>query len=205
LKHGDFLCGVVLSPYAEFNLKESCMNLTGSILIAMPNLLDPNFHRAVVLILEHTEEGTLGLVLNRKSMLTGKEICDMQELSWVGGDEQVRVGGPVQPNSVWMLHGEAGDDLAGSQRVFLGCHFTTSKEGLKHVAHRTDGKRVIFGGYAGWETDQLTSEIQEGTWLTHQADQELVFDEETEDLWEKALQSLGIDPGSLVPGGGLIQ
>jgi len=181
------------------------MNLTGSILIAMPNLLDPNFHRAVVLILEHTDEGTLGLVLNRQSMLTGREICEMQELPWVGGDEMVRVGGPVQPNSVWMLHGEAGDELAGSQRVFLGCLFTTTKEGLEHVAHRTDGKRVIFGGYAGWDTGQLTNEIREGAWLTHPADTELVFDGDIGDLWEKALKSVGIDPGSLVPGGGLIQ
>ncbi len=173
--------------------------LEGKILIAMPNLLDPNFYRTVVLIVEHDDEGALGLVLNRVSALTTQELCINQGVIWRGRNEQVRVGGPVQPTSLWILHRmeREGED---STPISADCYLTTSLEGLGDVAEAEGEGRRIFAGYSGWGDAQLDDEVREGIWLVADPDGTLIFEAGAGSLWEEALRKVGVDPGMLVVG-----
>ena len=173
------------------------MELAGRLLISMPNLLDPNFYRSVILVLEHDEEGTLGLVLNRKSALTLQELCINQGLIWRGNDGAVRVGGPVQPTSLWVLYrGQA--KHSDFTPVNEDCILTTTMEGLTEVSNDSEGERLLFAGYAGWGEGQLEQEIREGAWLSAPYSRHLIFSQGVKNMWTDALRHVGVDPGSLV-------
>ncbi len=180
------------------------MDLTGSLLIAMPDLHDPNFHRAVVLILESDEEGALGLILNRGSALSAQELCINQGVIWRGVDGPVCVGGPVEPASVWVLH-DQGEEVPDSCMILGDCSLTTTLEGLRTIADAQNAQRVIYAGYAGWGSEQLAGEIREGAWLTTPASPELIFMAERELMWAAAMRSVGVDPGTLVCSSQLLQ
>jgi putative transcriptional regulator len=181
------------------------MELQGWFLIAMPDLLDPNFHRAVVLVLDHGDDGTLGLVVNRPGSVDLTELCASLEIEWQGtSGELLYVGGPVQPASVWMLH-EGADDVPDSLSVMQGCAYSTSRGALTAIAGRPGSRRRLLGGYAGWGPGQLEGELREGAWLTCEANLDLVFGGEPDRVWERALRGVGIDPFALVPGGGELQ
>lgn len=176
------------------------MDLQGQFLIAMPQLLDPNFRRSVVLMLEHSEEGSLGLVINQTGQLTVGSLVSHLEVAWTGDDSVMeRIGGPVQPEVVWMLHGVE-DSIPGSKEVMDGCWFTTSKEGLDVLAATPHTRRRVLRGYSGWAGGQLEAELRQGSWLTRTGDLSLVFSAEPESVWEMALRGAGIDPMALVPG-----
>ena len=175
------------------------MELRGSFLIAMPDLADPNFHRTVVLVVEHDDDdGTVGLVLNRPTEIEPGEFCDGLEIHWEGDEsERVHSGGPVQPSMGWILHGER-EDIVDSGRVTKGLWASTSLRTLEHIAAEPSLRRRIYGGYAGWAPGQLMGEIRAGAWLTCPAVPDLVFHDRPEAVWELALRSIGIDPLALV-------
>ncbi len=181
------------------------MNLKGSFLIAMPDLADPNFHRTVVWVLEHDESGTVGLVINRTSALLNSTLCESQDIEWLGPDGHVRIGGPVQPASIWMVHGCAEAPVKESHSIREGSWFTTDREGLECLALDMHGSRRIFGGYSGWGAGQLAQEIRVGAWLTCPSDLSLVFERAPDEIWEASLAIVGVDPVSLVSGGGALQ
>lgn len=181
------------------------MELQGKLLIAMPNLLDPNFYRSVILVLEHDEEGALGLILNRKSALTARELCINQGLIWRGNDAQVRVGGPVEVTSLWVLH-DRGESVPDSAWIRDDCDLTTTLEGLTEVASAPGMNRLICAGYAGWGASQLAQEMRDGAWITIPAAPDLVFMQDVRNMWGEALRRVGIDPGALVSlGSGTLQ
>ena len=173
------------------------MELAGRLLIAMPDLLDPNFYRSVVLVLEHDADGTLGLVLNRKSALTLQELCINQGLIWRGDDGSVRLGGPVQPTSLWVLYGGQSEH-SDFTTINDGCILTTTMEGLTEVCNDADADRILFAGYAGWGEGQLEQELREGAWLSAPAAKHLVFAKGVKNMWADALRHVGVDPGALV-------
>ena len=141
----------------------------------------------------------MGLVLNRVSALTTQELCINQGVIWRGRNEQVRVGGPVQPTSLWILHRmeRSGED---STPIAESCYLTTSLEGLGDVADAEGTGRRIFAGYSGWGEGQLEEEVREGVWLVSDVDESLIFEAGASSLWESALRLVGVDPGMLVVG-----
>jgi putative transcriptional regulator len=185
-------------------VKEVRDNLAPGFLAAMPNLLDPNFHRTVVLMLRHGDEGAFGLVINRPASVTAGEFCAEQEIPYGGPPNQpVMVGGPVQVDShLLVLRGtESEDDEPGTHEIALteGLAIVASREGL---AHLFPASRVrCYLGYAGWGPGQLEDELAEGAWVPLPPDPRLVFDSDPAKVWQKALRSAGLDPLTLVPGG----
>ena len=179
--------------------------LTASLLIAMPQLQDPNFVRTVMMIVQHDEEGTFGLVLNRPVDMSARELCLGLEMHW-GGDPEASLhwGGPVQPHTGWMLF--ASDDprslpeLVQEEATDLGegVFFAGSMAVLRTIAEWPRGDVRLFLGYAGWGPGQLEGEMAEGVWLTAPASREAIFDVAPESMWEYVVRSLGIDPVTLI-------
>lgn len=177
------------------------MELRGNFLIAMPDLLDPNFHRTVVLVVEHDDEdGTIGLVINRPTDVEATEFCASLDIEWEGdAEDRVYAGGPVQPTMGWILHGSR-EPQVDSGFVADGLWASTSRRTLEWIADQTDLDRRVFGGYAGWGPGQLAEELRTGAWLTCPALAELVFACPADDVWSRALRSMGVDPAALVSG-----
>jgi putative transcriptional regulator len=162
-------------------------SLKGQLLIAVPALLDPNFRRTVVLVGEHTEEGALGLVLNRPSETTVDEA--VPELAvLVASLEQVHVGGPVQPSAIVILADFVEPDRAGSL-VFDSVGFLPSEVDPDELGELRGAR--VFAGYAGWGPGQLDEELEEGSWIVEPAIAADVFTLEPDELWSEVLRRKG--------------
>jgi len=176
------------------------------LLVAMPQLRDPNFRRTVVLLVHHDDEGTFGVVLNRPTEITAVGLCASLEVDWRGAPEtNIGWGGPVQPQTGWLLFGDdlaigAGDEI---KHVIEGVHFAGSFDVLRRVAQSPPEDLRMLLGYAGWGPGQLESELAEGAWLVVPASAEVVFDVEASVMWEHVLRSLGIEPSTLVASRGI--
>ena len=183
----------------------SVRTVAPGLLIAMPQLGDPNFERSVVLMVEHESEGSLGLVINRPSDTPLAEVLSSLEMEWKGDPlAVVWSGGPVQPLSGWLLHPPLPVvDSSGVIHVSEQLMLSTSPDQLRAVVGNPPDQLRFLLGYAGWGGLQLESELASGAWLLAEATPELVFGTAPEELWETAIRSLGIDPANLVPGSGV--
>jgi putative transcriptional regulator len=160
----------------------------GQLLIAGPGLLDPNFWRTVVLIVEHSDEGAFGLVLNRPSeTVVGEAVPEIEEL--VDPDESLYIGGPVQPSGVVVL-GRFEDPADGVLVAFddvgvLGTGPTPDEN--------ASGLRIgrAFVGHAGWGAGQLDDELERGDWILEPARAEDAFCSEPRKLWSAVLTRKG--------------
>ncbi len=161
--------------------------LQGSLLIASPSLLDPNFWRTVVLVTEHSGEGAAGLVINRPSPSPVSELVPLLE-PLVDDGEQVWVGGPVQPNSVLVL-GEFVDVDEAAVPLFGSLGFPALDDPDDVVPITT--RRRVFAGYAGWEAGQLESELERDDWIVEPALADDAFTEAPEELWADVLRRKG--------------
>ena len=174
----------------------------------MPQLLDPNFERAVVLMVHHDAESSFGLVVNRESDLLAEDLVSSLDLEW-GGDADARVwwGGPVEPTSGWMLFGDdpRQADLSPDHvmTISTGLRFTASLDAFGLLAPSPPGRLRLLLGYAGWGAGQLESEIAQGAWLSAPAVPGTLFDLPAEAIWDQVVRDLGIDPGSLVSTSGV--
>jgi len=174
------------------------------LLISMPDLLDPNFYRSVVLMCAHSDEGAFGLKINHPLELTAAQVCSEVEIAWLGDDKQAAFsGGPVEPSRGWLLH--ANETMyAGSQQVAQGVALSASQDALEAYAQSPTGAFRLVLGYAGWGPGQLDRELDQGSWVTAPVSQALLFDTTPERTWDAALRSIGIDPQCLVGGGSAI-
>jgi len=163
----------------------------GILLIADPFLKDPNFLRTVVFLCEHKVEGSFGFVLNRKYENTLDEL--------IPGLEEVKLpvfyGGPVQMDTIHFLH-QYPDEIPGGEEVskgiFWGGDFEMVVDMLKKGS--IDPNKIrFFIGYSGWGDGQLSTEIQEHSWLTVAGNRKLVFHENYEDIWKDSLKQMGGD------------
>ncbi|MFO0748820.1 MAG: YqgE/AlgH family protein [Myxococcota bacterium] len=172
--------------------------LAPGLLIAMPSLADPNFHRSVIVLAAHTREGAFGLVINQPLDLPVAAICSEAGIAWRGGHTQkVLCGGPVERQRGWLLHATS-KRFEGTQVVDEGLSLTASRDGLVAYASDPDGTFRLLLGYAGWGPGQLDREVLQGSWLTAPLRPELVFDTPRADVWARALSLSGIDPAHLV-------
>ena len=183
-------------------------NLTGKILIAMPGMTDPRFQRSVVLVCAHSEEGAMGLVLNRP--LPEIDFGDLLEQLGIETDGtarqiEVRFGGPVEPGRGFVLHSvpEHGDDPEGRLRITGALAMTTTRDILEDLAHGEGPESAILAlGYAGWGPGQLEDEMLQNGWLTGDGAEELIFGADHDGKWPLALRAQGIDPSLLSPSAG---
>jgi putative transcriptional regulator len=163
-------------------------SLAGQLLLASPSLQDPNFMRTVVLIGIHSDDGAMGVVLNRPSDTTVGEAVPQLE-GVVGAFEAVYMGGPVQPSSVVFLAEFVEPSLAG-MLVFGRIGFPTPDAGIEQLSRATERARV-FAGHAGWGRGQLDAELADGDWIAHPAEPQDVFTDVPEDLWSRVLTRKG--------------
>ena len=175
-------------------------NLAPGLLLAMPQLSDPNFSRAVVLMIEHSPAGSFGLVINHPSPIKASELLDSLQMDWRGEDSAVVwAGGPVSPSTGWVLHEPVGHAQPGQGTIAItsSISLSTSPDRLRAIANQPPRNIRLLLGYSGWGPGQLEQEMSRGAWLHASADPKLVFDTPADDMWESAMRSLGIAPASL--------
>lgn len=163
--------------------------IPGSLLVAEPPMPDPNFKRTVILLCEHSLEGSFGLVLNRPAHVKLSEVATID----LPFDATLWHGGPVQPETLHYLH-PYGDDLEGAlpvlDGVYWGGDFEALAEGLG--SERLDPERVrFFVGYSGWGAGQLDAEVEDGSWIVLDGTSGVAFAEEDDELWRQILRDLG--------------
>jgi putative transcriptional regulator len=166
----------------------------GSLLVATPMLVDPNFAHTVVLLLDHDEDGALGVVLNRPSPVpVGEVLPGWDEV--LAGPGVIFQGGPVATDSALAVAGlRAGDDEpVGFRRLFDGTGIVDLDAPAEILVPALAGMRV-FAGYAGWGAGQLEAEIEEGSWYVLPALPGDVFGDDPEGLWARVLRR---QPGEL--------
>jgi putative transcriptional regulator len=161
---------------------------SGKILISEPFMMDPNFKRSVILIVEHEEEGTVGFVLNQETEVFLSDI--MEELNEIS--MRLFIGGPVQPDTLHFIH--TMKDLEGGKEILPGVFWGGNFEQLKIMIN--NGQVDIndfrfFIGYSGWGIGQLDEEIDQNSWIVADTNKENLFAEYYEDFWKETVRSLG--------------
>jgi putative transcriptional regulator len=182
--------------------------LDGQLLVAMPGMMDARFARSVIYLCAHSEEGAMGIVVNRAaSKVNFSEL--LVQLQIIGPDEAIRLperaglvqvlkGGPVDTGRGFVLH--SNDFFIDNSTLPIdgGVSLTATIDILRAIANGAGPDRAVLAlGYAGWSAGQLETEMQHNGWLTCPADASLIFDTALESKYERALRKLGIDPGRL--------
>lgn len=203
---------------------KSPSSLAPALLLSMPQLVDPNFNRTVVLLCKHSEEGAFGLIVNRPLVTSGRivfnfdpgpaahtrredveraaqaEPTEQRETVTAEHELQVWVGGPVEPHRSWILMGERpepSDDTVG-MRVAESLYLSTSPELLQRLLEPSPPPRArLIIGYAGWGAGQLEAELEESAWLISDIDRNLIFNTPPDRMWEASIRRLGVDPAAL--------
>lgn len=187
--------------------------LARHLLCAVPQLVDPNFVRSVVLILEHSPKGAFGLVLNHRLTTPVHDMATAIGLRWAGDPAQMLgLGGPVETSRGFILHDQPGwDPLA--EAITPAVFLTTSLDAVREQAEtpRLGGagtQVLVLLGYAGWGEGQLETEMAAGNWMpvplrVHGSagpgvDESWLWSANPESMWGEALRSVGIDPARLV-------
>lgn len=174
--------------------------LTGKLLLAMPQMGDPRFHKAVIFVCAHDVNGAMGLVINHT--LPGLELGELLsqlhiEGAHAGSDIPVMSGGPVETGRGFILH--KGDfRQIDSLKIESDIYVTGTIEALKAVAQGKGPDEMLFIlGYAGWTAGQLDMEMQQNAWLVVDADPALIFEGDPDQCWDRAIRKMGIDPSML--------
>ena len=174
--------------------------LTGQFLIAMPGMRDPRFTRTVIYMCAHSEEGAMGLVINRLvGAITFPDLLRQLEIDTDAATDQIRVhfGGPVESGRGFVLH--SCDYLKeGSLNVDGNIALTATVDILRDIARGRGPQQSLMAlGYAGWGPGQLDAEIQSNGWLNVDSDPSLLFGEDLDSKWERAISKLGVNVSSL--------
>ena len=174
---------------------------SGQMLIAMPGIGDPRFERAVILVCAHDAEHAMGLAVNRP--VEGLTVPDLLKRLDIEAEievpaDLVLVGGPVERERGFVLHT---DDYHGehSLRIGAGVALTATRDALEAMASPDEHPRrsLLALGYAGWGAGQIERELRENVWLVGEPDEAILFGDDHEHKWEKALAKLGVDPSHL--------
>jgi len=163
---------------------------TGRLLISEPFMSDPNFKRSVVLLTEHGEEGTVGYILNQAGNLLLKDV--IQDL-WAA-DNQIYFGGPVAADTLHFIH-RAYDKLQSGEEIGSGIYWGGNFETLKILINSNaidESEIKFFMGYSGWDTEQLTRELEQNAWMVSDiSHNEIIFGNDDEKLWRDVIVNLG--------------
>jgi putative transcriptional regulator len=170
--------------------------LTGQLLVAMPTMADPRFHRTVIYVCAHSAEGAMGLIINKPlSDLSFTDILgqlNIQPRSNSCAQIHVHRGGPVEVQRGFVLH-SSDYRKTGTVAVNDGIALSATTEILKDIAEGLGPQQNLMAlGYSGWGPDQLDEEIKRNAWLSVPADPGLLFSDDCEHKWDRALARLGI-------------
>ena len=177
------------------------LNFTGQLLIAMPGMMDPRFAHSTVLLCAHSEDGAMGLIVNKT--MGGMKFSDMLEQLSIDESADSRkmplhFGGPVEGGRGFVLHSAEYRSDISTLPVSDLFAMTATLDILEDMAVGGGPDQALMAlGYSGWGPGQLESEIAENGWLVCDASLELVFQPDNDTKWEAALNSLGIDPLTL--------
>jgi putative transcriptional regulator len=164
-------------------------SLQGHLLVAAPVLLDPNFRRSVVLLIDHEPEGAVGVVLNRPSDVSASEsVPDLAAV--VALDEALHLGGPVQPEAVIAL-AEYHDVASAAAGTVVGRVGVLTEELAGEDLTDVVARARLFLGYAGWGPGQLEGELAQEAWFVEPARTADVFWSDAESLWSRVLERKG--------------
>ncbi len=174
-------------------------DLTGQFLISGTELVDPNFFRTVVLLIQHAADGAMGLVVNRPADVELGSIIEISD--GPVAEIPVFVGGPVEQQYLFVLHSGLTDPYPREQSInpAPGIFFEPATDPLIEYLStnwlalpETDRPEVrFFAGYSGWAPGQLEDELEAGSWFTHDAAAEIVFHQNSEQGWRDALRKKG--------------
>ena len=174
--------------------------LTNQFLIAMPSITDSIFDRSVILVCQHNKEGALGIVINKLTDWSMKDILeklDLQVDDVPEIDTPVYFGGPVQTGRGLVLH-DSGNSWEATIEVGNELGLTMSKDVLEAISNNCGPSWCMpLLGFSGWESQQLESEMEQNLWLTTPADSSIIFDTPTEQRWQKAASLIGVDIESI--------
>ena len=173
-------------------------NVKGKLLVASPDMADPHFEKTVIFMVEHNEEGALGIVINRV-LGTGPATEILQGLGVEGaeatGELRLHLGGPVEPQVAFVVH--SSDYRDSESHAVTDRISVTSDAAILEAISRGKGpsKEIIAIGYAGWAPGQLENEMARDSWFVAPADEDIVFSdsEDTDSAWKRALAISGVD------------
>ena len=183
-----FLCAII-APWPKPLVSQESRYLAGLLLIATPEMEDPNFSETVIYMVEHDEDGAMGLVINRP--LAKGPVADLlkglgAESEDASGEITLHSGGPVEPQKFFVLHS---DDYADKRTNVVGggLAVTADVEIMRAIGQAKGPLKSIFVlGYAGWAPGQLEAEIRAGAWFSIPTDGKLIFDGDPAKKWERA-------------------
>jgi putative transcriptional regulator len=173
------------------------------LLVSMPQMMDPNFARTVVLLAEYGRHGAFGLVVNRRMSEPAHTVVRAEPPIDICSDIHLYLGGPVEPSRAWVLtaHRELDPDAL---EVAEGVYLSASPALIRHALESPpDGAVRVVIGYAGWAAGQLDEELAASAWLMAPVDADLVFETPPETMWEAAIRRLGADPSALQSSSGV--
>lgn len=182
------------------------MDLAGKLIVAMPALGDPRFERSVILICAHSDEGAMGLIVNKPvSDLSFADLLSQLNIPHApkGRDIRVHFGGPVERGRGFVLHST--DYAGGPATMQIGGSYgmTATLDVLEALAQGAGPRQALLAlGYAGWGPGQLEAEIRRNDWLTTEPSEDLIFAPQDGGKWAQALRHMGIDPLTLSPTAG---
>jgi len=154
----------------------------GKLLLASPRLADPNFLRAVLLMIQHNEHGAMGLILNRPLPMTVREACKQSVGDACAVEGVLHQGGPCE-GPLMVLHADASTKDA---EVLRGVCLTTERNKIESLLRQPNGQARYFVGYAGWAPGQLEAEMEIESWLVAPADAQIIFESKS-NLWSKLM------------------
>ena len=161
----------------------------GKILISEPFLRDATFGRSVILLIDHTDEGTMGLIINKPLPVFVNDI--IKEFKYIN-DIPLYKGGPGATDNLFYLHTLA--NISGAIPVSKGLYLNGDFDEIKKYilqGNKVDQHIRFFLGYCGWEGEQLNDELKENTWLVSKEDKDYLMNSDTKDMWKEALEKLG--------------
>ncbi|MEM7247465.1 MAG: YqgE/AlgH family protein [Acidobacteriota bacterium] len=180
----------------EIRLEAPCL------LVAMPSLQDPNFSRTVILLTSHGDDGSLGFIVNRTLDASVHQVLEGLGIHWQGDpDTPVWNGGPVTPQSGWVLFGGDAEEaeLLGAEELVPGLHLSSSLDALRALADAPGPDFRLLLGYAGWGAQQLDGEVLRGDWLVMPVERGVFLGQPPESVWPMAYRVMGLHPGVIVP------
>ena len=163
-------------------------SLAGKLLVAVPDLFSPPFIRSVILMIEHSEDGASGVILNQPTSITVAAVWDEISEAECDCDHPVNCGGPVEGPLIALHQLPA----ISEQEVIRNVHVSMQRESLHRLVMQQEIPFRVFSGYSGWGPTQLESEIEQGSWLTLDADANHVFGD-TDKLWRRVCERVGHD------------
>lgn len=173
------------------------------LLVSMPQMLDPNFTRSVVLLAEYGKHGAFGLVVNRQMSEPAHEVIRPEPPMEIQKEVHLYVGGPVEPNRAWVLTAHRELD-AEALEVVAGVYLSASPDVIRQALQSSPDPRMrLVIGYAGWSPGQLDTELAASAWLMAPVEADLVFDVPIDQMWETAIRRLGASPSALQSSSGV--